>query len=105
MCSGSGGSNSQGIINCEDLVSKDGGDYKNEDAMRVRGEVMFVHGLLRQFKLNGNVGRLPLQEASFSLPPSLVFVYAFLSFYSTVFIISYDHTRGKFIMFMLRASG
>jgi hypothetical protein len=75
MCPGSGGSTdteSRGVIICDDLISKNGGggDYKNEDTMRVRGEVKFVHGLLRRFSVNGNVESLPLQEASFPLSPS-----------------------------------
>lgn len=67
MCPGSGGSTdteSRGVIICDDLISKNGGggDNKNEDTMRVRGEVKFVHGLLRRFSVNGNVESLPLQE-------------------------------------------
>ena len=69
MCPGSGGSETEprGIINSDDLISKNG-DYKNEDAVRVRGEVMLLHGFLRRFSVNGNVGRLPMQEASFPSP-------------------------------------
>ncbi|KAJ6865538.1 hypothetical protein NC651_035947 [Populus alba x Populus x berolinensis] len=64
MCPGSGGSDteSRGVIICDDLISKNGGggggDYKNEDTMRVRGEVKFVHGLLRRLGVNGNAESL-----------------------------------------------
>ncbi|KAB5561795.1 hypothetical protein DKX38_006752 [Salix brachista] len=70
MSPGSGGieTESRGIINCDDLISKNGADYKNEDTVRVRGEVKLVHGLLRRFCVSGNVGEEVVSLAKIACP-------------------------------------
>lgn len=74
MCTGSD-AEPQGIISDGNLISKDE-DYNDEGTTRTREEeVKFIHGLLRRLPINGNLGRLPLNEASrcmhCSLPLSL----------------------------------
>ncbi|XP_050213345.1 protein DETOXIFICATION 53 [Mercurialis annua] len=66
MCPGAADTESRGIINGENLVSKDADyDYDDDDdeeTMRSRGEAKFLQRLLPRLPLTSNLGQLPLND-------------------------------------------